>query len=267
MVFGLTRPHVAHVVTERKIPMCRKYGVLVVQLVMRPNTKAVKDRNDRREGIWAKRHGFQVASVRTIRCEAQMKVGKGEEGGTMRIEGVEDQERTVLEKASSREDCGHEQEAEGAEEIGRRKMIRMLDTSQPQNERQLSTKRRKTAKFVCSTVALRKWKSEWVCRRPVKWLREIGLDFIGVIARSDNEPALTSLVDFWSHLRAMKGGSRMIAASGGATQSAHSIWITRAVRTILERERWNRDSSSTLDRESVEGEVVENTPRRRSTLR
>ena len=42
------------------------------------------------------------------------------------------------------------------------------------------------------------------------WLREIGLKFVEIIVQSDNEPALTSLVESWRTLRAMECGSRMI---------------------------------------------------------
>ena len=38
------------------------------------------------------------------------------------------------------------------------------------------------------------------------WLREIGLEFVDIIVKSDNEPALTSLIESWSNLRAIKGG-------------------------------------------------------------
>ena len=39
------------------------------------------------------------------------------------------------------------------------------------------------------------------------WLREIELEFVDIIVMSDNEPALTSLIESWSTL---KSGSRMI---------------------------------------------------------
>ena len=36
------------------------------------------------------------------------------------------------------------------------------------------------------------------------WLREIGLEVVGIIVKSDTEQALTSLIESWSNLRAMK---------------------------------------------------------------
>ena len=51
---------------------------------------------------------------------------------------------------------------------------------------------------------------DWTCRRLMAWRREIGLEFVDIIVKSDNEPALTSLIESQSTLRAMKCGSRMI---------------------------------------------------------
>ena len=48
-------------------------------------------------------------------------------------------------------------------------------------------------------------------RRLMAWLRDIGLEFVDFIVKSDNEPALTSLMESRSTLRAMEGGPRMIA--------------------------------------------------------
>ena len=39
-------------------------------------------------------------------------------------------------------------------------------------------------------------------KRLMAWHREIGLEFVDIIVKADNEPALTSLVDSWSTLRA-----------------------------------------------------------------
>ena len=50
----------------------------------------------------------------------------------------------------------------------------------------------------------------WIYRRLMAWLREIGLEFVDIIVKSDNEPALASLIESWSTLTGMKNGSRMI---------------------------------------------------------
>ena len=48
-----------------------------------------------------------------------------------------------------------------------------------------------------------------MCGRRMAWLGEIGWKFVTIVVKSDNEPALSSLVESWRNLRAMKGVSRM----------------------------------------------------------
>ena len=59
-------------------------------------------------------------------------------------------------------------------------------------------------KAVFSTVVPRKTTGEWICRRLMAWLREIGLESKDIIVKSDNEPALTSLIASWSTMRARR---------------------------------------------------------------
>ena len=75
------------------------------------------------------------------------------------------------------------------------------------------------------------------------WLREIRLEFVDIIVKSDNEPARTSLIESWGTLRAMKSGSRMIIetvqwAVRRATGSsrAPSKSVQGMVRTIIVEE-------------------------------
>ena len=46
-----------------------------------------------------------------------------------------------------------------------------------------------------STVVPRKSTGEWTCRRLRTWLREIGLEIVDTVVKSDSEPALTSLIE------------------------------------------------------------------------
>ena len=55
--------------------------------------------------------------------------------------------------------------------------------------------RERMSKAVFSTVAPRKSTGEWICRKLMAWLREIGLDLVEIIVKSDNDPAQTSLVE------------------------------------------------------------------------
>ena len=68
----------------------------------------------------------------------------------------------------------------------------------------------RVTRVVLSRKVPRKSTGDWTCRRLMAWRREIGLEFVDIIVKSDNEPALTSLIESQSTLRAMKSGSRMI---------------------------------------------------------
>ena len=61
--------------------------------------------------------------------------------------------------------------------------------------------RERATRAVLSTVVPRRSTGEWICRRLLAWLREIGEEFV---VKSDNELALTSVIESWSTLSAMK---------------------------------------------------------------
>ena len=54
------------------------------------------------------------------------------------------------------------------------------------------------------------------------WLREIELEFVDIIVMSDNEPALTSLIESWSTL---KSGSRMIIKNRFVRRSKSKVVV------------------------------------------
>ena len=64
------------------------------------------------------------------------------------------------------------------------------------------------------------------------WLREIGLEFVDITVKSDNEPALTSLIESRSTLRAMKSGSRVINENGPVGSSESSGIAERAIQSV-----------------------------------
>ena len=82
---------------------------------------------------------------------------------------------------------------------------------------------RRATRAVLSTVVPMKSTGEWVCRRLMVWLREIGLEFVDISVQSDNGPALTILIESWSTLRAMKSGSRMMKSRGIVERSIQSV--------------------------------------------
>ena len=73
---------------------------------------------------------------------------------------------------------------------------------------------------------------EWICGRRMARLREIRLEFGDTTVKSDNELALTSLIEKWSTLRAMKGGSRVIVASNPLARMKSNRNMERAIQSF-----------------------------------
>ena len=57
--------------------------------------------------------------------------------------------------------------------------------------------RERQTKATLATVVPGKALTEWGPKRLMAWLREIGIEFNDVMVKSDNEPALVSLVEAW----------------------------------------------------------------------
>ena len=92
--------------------------------------------------------------------------------------------------------------------------------------------RERETRAVLSTVVPRKTTGEWICRRLMAWLREIGLESVDIIVKSDNEPALTSLITSWSTMRAMTSGSRMIVENSPVGSSKSNGIVERAIQSV-----------------------------------
>ena len=73
---------------------------------------------------------------------------------------------------------------------------------------------------------------EWICRRLMARLREVGLESVDVIVKSHNEPALTSLIASWSAMRAMTSGSRMIIENSPVGSSKSNGIAERATQSV-----------------------------------
>ena len=73
-----------------------------------------------------------------------------------------------------------------------------------QEERTLAllVARGRDSKATLATVVPRKGTDGWIPRRLMAWLREIGLEYNEVLAKSDIEPALVALVERWARERA-----------------------------------------------------------------
>ena len=92
--------------------------------------------------------------------------------------------------------------------------------------------RERETRAVLSTVVPRRTAGEWIWRRLMAWLREIGLVSVDIIVKSDNEPALTSLVASWSTMRAMTSGSRMIIENSPVGSSKSNGIVERAIQSV-----------------------------------
>ena len=92
--------------------------------------------------------------------------------------------------------------------------------------------RERETRAVLSTVVPKKTTEEWICRRLIAWLREIGLESVDIIVKSDNEPALTSLIASWSTMRAMTSGTRMIIDNSSVGSSKSNGVVERAIQSV-----------------------------------
>ena len=90
----------------------------------------------------------------------------------------------------------------------------------------------KKTKAVMATVLPRKSSGEWAARRLMAWLREVGHAHGDIIVKSDNEPALTSLVEDWARLRAVEGVGRMIIEHSPVHSSQSNGIVERGVQAV-----------------------------------
>ena len=92
--------------------------------------------------------------------------------------------------------------------------------------------RDRSTKATFATVVPRKSTGEWIVKRVGAWLREVGLEFTEIIMKSDNEPALVSVVEGIGRWRAMKGGGRMSVEHSPRYCSKSNGIVERAVRSV-----------------------------------
>ena len=102
--------------------------------------------------------------------------------------------------------------------------------------------RERGTRAVLSTVVPRKSTGEWICRRPMAWLREIGLELVDITVKSDSEPASTSLIVSWSTLRGMKRGLRIVSESGPVGSSKSNGIVERAIQSVQGMVRTTRSA-------------------------
>ena len=89
----------------------------------------------------------------------------------------------------------------------------------------------RNSRAILSTVAPRKSSGDWLARRVLAWMREIGCELNHVTVKSDNEPALVEIVDSLARHRAAKGGQRMLVEHSLVHSSKSNGCIERGVQT------------------------------------
>ena len=87
-------------------------------------------------------------------------------------------------------------------------------------------------KAVISTVVPRRSTGEWICGRLLAWLREIGFKFVDIVVKSDNEAALTSLVETRSMMEAMRGGLTIIVENSVVERSKSNGIVQSAIQSV-----------------------------------
>jgi hypothetical protein len=92
--------------------------------------------------------------------------------------------------------------------------------------------RERKTRATVATVVPRKSTGEWVSRRLMAWLRELGVEFNDIIVKSDNVPALVSMVEAWGRLRAVKGGGKMVVEHSPVHSSQSNGVVERGIQAV-----------------------------------
>ena len=83
-----------------------------------------------------------------------------------------------------------------------------------------------------STVVPRKTTGEFVSKRVVAFMKELGCEMSVVTLKTDNEPALVAVADDVAKVRASRGAQRTIMENSPAHSSESNGVIERGVQTI-----------------------------------
>ena len=86
--------------------------------------------------------------------------------------------------------------------------------------------------MVMLTVAPRKSSGQWLGRRVMAFMREAGCEVEAVVIKSDNEPALTKVVEEIGRLRAAIGGQGMVVENSPVHSSKSNGFIERTIQSV-----------------------------------
>jgi hypothetical protein len=93
------------------------------------------------------------------------------------------------------------------------------------------------SKMVLSAGAPSKSTGTFIARRCLAFLKEIGCEACDVIVKSDNEPAITSIISEVGRMRAASGGGRWIVENSPVGSSASNGVVERAIRSVTQQIR------------------------------
>ena len=97
------------------------------------------------------------------------------------------------------------------------------------------------SKMVLSVGAPSKSTGAFVARRCISFLKEVGCESCDVIVKSDNEPAITSIIAEVGRMRAASGGGRWIVENSPVGSSASNGVVERAIRSVTQQIRVMKD--------------------------
>ena len=92
----------------------------------------------------------------------------------------------------------------------------------------------RSSRALMSTVVLRKTTGEFVSKRVVAFMKELGCEMSVVTLKTDNEPELVAVADDVAKVRASRGAQRTIVENSPAHSSKSDGVIERGVQTIQE---------------------------------
>ena len=98
------------------------------------------------------------------------------------------------------------------------------------------------SKMTLSTAVPSKSTGTFVARRVVAFLRNIGCLQCDVVAKSDQEPAITSIVSEVGQIRAASGGGRYIVEFSPVGSSGSNGVVERAIRSVEQQVRVMKDA-------------------------
>ena len=86
--------------------------------------------------------------------------------------------------------------------------------------------------MVMATVAPRKSSGQWMGKRVMAFMKEAGCEVEAVVMKSDDEPALTKVVEEVGRLRAATGGQGMVVENSPVHSSKSNGFIERTIQRV-----------------------------------